>query len=185
MEPQPGSLEVLHLGTMFWLPNVEGVEWFIREVWSLVRRAVPGANFTIAGKRPAESLLRLAEADPSIHTTGYVADPRPYLERCAAFIVPLHSGSGMRVKIVESWARGLPIVSTTVGVEGLQIQDGENILIADSPQAFAEAVCRLLSDGALNRRLRANGRIWAEERYDWQNIYPLWDAIYQVAPEMR
>jgi glycosyltransferase involved in cell wall biosynthesis len=177
--PCPGALDVLHLGTMFWMPNVEGVSWFIREAWPQVKALVPAATFTIAGKRPPESLRRLAEAAGSVSLAGYVPDPQPYLENCAAFIVPLHSGSGMRVKIVEAWARGLPVVSTTVGAEGLEYRDGENILIADGGEAFARAVARLLADPDLNQRLRVNGRRWAEERYEWRTVYRLWDEIYK------
>ena len=177
--PRPDALDVLHLGTMFWMPNVEGVSWFIREAWPRVKELVPAATFTVVGKRPPDSLRRLAEEAESVTLTGYVPDPQPYLENCAAFIVPLHSGSGMRVKIVEAWGRGLPVVSTTVGAEGLEYRDGENILIADGGEAFARAAARLLTDPDLNRRLRLNGRRWAEERYEWRSVYRLWDEIYK------
>lgn len=178
IQPIPGTKNVLHMGTMFWMPNVEGVAWFIREVWGLVKQEIPEASFTIVGKRPPADLQRMADQDPSIRITGYVADPLPYLQDCAAFIVPLHSGSGMRVKIVESWARGLPMISTRIGAEGLQYEENENILIADSPAAFAKATVRLLQDDALNQKLRRRGREWVEQAYDWRKMYAAWETVY-------
>ncbi len=91
----------------------------------------------------------------------------------------------MRVKIVEAWARGLPIVSTTVGAEGLDYIDGENILIADEDELFAETVGRLLSDLDLNQKLREHGRRWVEQKYDWRRVYQDWDTVYQKAQDTR
>jgi glycosyltransferase involved in cell wall biosynthesis len=184
---QAGAQDVLYLGGLLWPPNVEGVLWFARQVWPLVQQQVPHATFTIAGKNPPPSIQALATSDfqpsnlnlePKIHVTGYVPDPQPYLENAAVFIVPLFSGSGMRVKIVDAWRWGLPVVSTSIGAEGIQYQDGENILIADDPQSFAGAVIRLLTEPDLNQSLRINGRRWVEEHYDWQRIYPAWDKLY-------
>jgi glycosyltransferase involved in cell wall biosynthesis len=140
-----------------------------------------GVRLTIVGKNPPEAVKKLANSSPQaaeIRITGYVVDPTPYLEQAGVFIVPLHSGSGMRVKIVEAWARGLPVVSTKVGAEGLRYIDGENILIADGAEAFAEAVAKVLNDPELNRRLRENGRRWVVAHYDWRQVYTAWDAIY-------
>ena len=94
------------------------------------------------------------------------------------FIVPLFAGSGMRVKILDAWRWGLPVISTSIGAEGIGYRDGENILIADEPEAFARAVVRLMIDDGLNQALRQNGRGWVEEHYDWQRVYPAWDAVY-------
>lgn len=176
-----GAGDVLHLGTMFWPPNVEGVLWFGQQVWPKIRAAIPEATFTIAGKNPPAEVQALGATNvvqSGIRVTGYVPDPQPYLEEAGVFIVPLFAGSGMRVKIVAAWRWGLPIVSTTIGAEGIEYRDGENILIADDPQAFAEAVIRVLRDTEFNQALRANGRRWVEEKYDWQKVYPAWDEIY-------
>lgn len=177
VRPGGGAQDVLHLGTMFWPPNVEGVVWFGRDVWPRVKAEVPGARLTIAGKNPPGEVKAL-EADPSVRVTGYVVDPLPYLEQAGAFIVPLFAGSGMRVKILDGWRLGLPVISTTIGAEGIEYREGENILIADDPEAFAAAVVRVLRDGGLNAALRVNGRRWVEERYDWRRIYPAWDEVY-------
>jgi glycosyltransferase involved in cell wall biosynthesis len=183
--PKNGSLDILHLGTMFWMPNVEGVLWFARQVWPVVRRRFPQATFTVVGKNPPASIRELTTLPvqgpgSGIAVTGYVADPQPYLENAAVFVVPLFSAGGMRVKIVDAWRWGLPIVSTTIGAEGICYRDGENILIADSSEDFAKAVIRLLSEADLAQRLRQNGRHWVEEHYDWQILYPAWDAIYEA-----
>ena len=175
--PQGHGLNVLHLGTMFWPPNVEGVAWFLREVWPRVRQALPGATFSVVGKNPPAELAALA-AGQGVELAGYVPDPQPWLARAGAFVVPLLSGGGMRVKIVEAWRWGLPIVSTSLGAEGIEYVDGEHLLIADDPASFAAAVLRLLQDPALNQRLRGSGRRWVEQHYDWRSVYPAWDEVY-------
>ena len=117
-------------------------------------------------------------ADGGIDVLGYVDDPTPYLEESIVFVVPLHAGGGMRVKILDAWCWGIPIVSTTVGAEGIEVRDGENILIADDAVAFAQAVVRVMTDPALARQLRDNGRKWVEQRYNWRTVYSKWDEIY-------
>jgi len=177
----PGAANVLHLGTMFWPPNVEGVAWFAREVWPRVRQQVEGASLTIVGKNPPEAVRSLVQDGTGIQVTGYVADPLPYLEAAGAFIVPLFSAGGMRVKIVDGWRWGLPVISTSIGAEGIRYRDAENILIADKADSFARAVVQALQDKELNQRLRVNGRRWVEEMYDWQRVYPAWENAYQIS----
>jgi glycosyltransferase involved in cell wall biosynthesis len=175
--PAPDPKLVLHLGTMFWPPNVQGVLWFARQVWPRVVAAVPDARFAIVGRRPPAEVEALA-ADPTIQITGYVDDPTPYLEQTAAFVVPLHAGAGMRVKIVDAWSWGVPVVSTTLGAEGIAVTHGEDALVADDPAAFADAVVRLLRELALRQGLRDNGRVMATTAYNWQVRYADWDRVY-------
>jgi len=169
---------ILSLGTMFWPPNVEGVLWFAREVFPRVLECAPDARFVVVGKNPPAAVQALTAAFPNVEVTGYVPDPTPYLAETAAFVVPLNAGGGMRVKVVDAWGWGLPIVSTTIGAEGIDVQDGKNILLGDTPEAFAEAVIRLLENPALGERLRANGRQWVETHYNWRTVYAQWDAVY-------
>jgi glycosyltransferase involved in cell wall biosynthesis len=122
--------------------------------------------------------LKLPNVADFIEAPGYVENVEPFWARSQVFIVPLHAGGGMRVKILDAWAQGLPVVSTTVGAEGLHYQNGENILIADTPEAFAQAVLAVLRDPGLAGRLAAAGRQNVEQHYDWRRIYPAWDAIY-------
>ena len=172
-----GPPTILSLGTMFWPPNIAGVQWFAHEVLPRVHAAVPEARFVALGKGPPPEVTRLA-SDPRIEVTGYVVDPAPYLAAADVFVVPLHAAGGMRVKILDAWLWGVPIVSTPVGAEGIECRDGENLLIAETASAFAVAVVRLLTDSALNGRLRAAGRRWAEARYDWREVYGLIDNVY-------
>jgi glycosyltransferase involved in cell wall biosynthesis len=176
--PSPAARNVLSLATMFYPPNIEGVDWFAREVFPLVRRDTPDTRFVVVGSRPPESIQRLATDRSGIEVTGYVEDLNPYLRESAMLVVPLHSGSGMRVKILEAFARGIPVVSTTVGVEGIEARDGEHLLVADSPEAFARAVVDVLADprSAATRALRA--RRLVEERYDRASALRALDTIY-------
>jgi glycosyltransferase involved in cell wall biosynthesis len=141
-----------------------------------VRAAVPEAIFTLIG-HPPPSGLRL-ESGESLEVTGHLDDPNPYLNDTRVFVVPLRSGGGMRVKILDAWSRGLPVVSTTIGAEGLRAQHGENILLADHPQAFADAVTSLLQDHRLASSIGSAGRRTVETHYDWKRVYPLWDKVY-------
>lgn len=183
VEPVDDGPRIVHLGTMFWPPNVEGVLWFAREVLPLVLREVPEARFTVAGKGPPPAVQALAKPSSPVHghvtIAGFVPDALPLLQRARVFIVPVRAGGGMRVKIVDGWQWGLPIVSTTIGAEGIDTRPGENILLADSPQAFAEAVVRVLTDDRLAAALRANGRRWVETHYNWKRVYPAQvDPVY-------
>jgi len=116
---------ILHLGTMFWPPNVKGVLWFAREVLPLIHKQLPEAQWVIVGKSPPPEILALA-ADARIQVTDYVPDPKPYIASADAFIVPLQTGEGMRVKILDAWLWGVPIVSTPIGAEGIEIQAAQN-----------------------------------------------------------
>jgi glycosyltransferase involved in cell wall biosynthesis len=113
-----------------------------------------------------------------IHVTGYVEDITPYQQQAAMVVVPVRAGGGMRVKILNALAEGIPIVSTTVGCEGIQVADGEDILIADEPADFAAAVLRVLNDPGLAQRLSRNGRRLAETTYDYRRACVALDAVY-------
>jgi polysaccharide biosynthesis protein PslH len=180
---QPSDYQIIHLGTMFWPPNVEGVLWFAESILPRIVAQVPQARFIIAGKNPPAAVTGLAAADAPyrdhIEVTGFVPDPLPFLAQSRVFIVPLRAGGGMRVKIIDAWQWGIPIVSTTIGAEGIEVRPDENILLADEPEAFAAAVVRLLQDDALGRRLRRNGRDWVESHYNWRTVYPQVEHVYQ------
>lgn len=177
VEPAPAPFRVTHLGTMNWPPNIEGVLWFWESVWPLVRDRVPGARLTLIGKSPPDNVMAL-DKHLDVDVLGYVLDPTPYLNETAVFIVPLYAAGGMRVKIVDAWCWGLPVVSTSIGAEGIAVLDGENILIEDSGDDFARAVVRLFKDEGLQSRLRTGGRKWVEEQYNWRLMYAAWDDVY-------
>jgi glycosyltransferase involved in cell wall biosynthesis len=177
IKPVAQPHRVTALGVMFWPPNAEGVHWFAREAWPQVRAHFPEACLTIVGKNPPPVLSDLNGRN-GIEVAGYVPDLDRVLAETAVFIVPLRAGGGMRVKILDAWCWGLPVVSTGIGAEGITVRDGENILIADEAESFGQAVRRVLGDSQLADHLRHNGRRWIEQKYDWRTGYQAWDDVY-------
>jgi glycosyltransferase involved in cell wall biosynthesis len=175
---QPGARRVTFLGGLHYPPNAQGVLWFAREVFPHILAQQPGAVLTVLGKQPPAGLETLEIPAANLTITGYVDDPTPYLAETAAFIVPLLAGGGMRVKIIDGWTWGLPIVSTSIGAEGIAVQPGENILIADTPTDFAQAVLGLLQNPAAAAQLAQAGRDWVLQRYNWRTTYAEWDRVY-------
>ncbi len=172
-------------GKMDFRPNVDAMRWFHGQVWPEIRRRVPEVHLYIVGKAPHPEVQRLA-ADPAITVTGYVPDILPYFGGADVYIVPLRVGGGTRLKVLEALATGLPMVSTRLGAEGIELVDGQHALLADTPEAFAEAAVRLLGDAALRQRLSQQARACAEERYDWRKIvprlFPLYDRLQPRRP---
>jgi glycosyltransferase involved in cell wall biosynthesis len=179
VQPRNHRCRVTFLGGMHWPPNAEGIAWFAREVWPRVQAQVPDSVLTLIGKQPPALFTKDLNAPPeSIDVTGYVEDLNPYLEETAVFIVPLHAGGGMRVKILDAWCWGLPVVSTAIGAEGLAACHGQNLLLADSAEEFAAAVVQLLQKPDLAKTIGYGGRQTVEAQYNWQHIYQAWDKIY-------
>jgi len=167
---------VTFMGGLHWPPNMQGMHWFRNEVWPQVKNRIPGAVLTIIGRDSERA--RGNGGDSSIEAAGYVADPKTYLSETAVFIVPLFAGGGMRVKILDAWSWGLPVVSTSIGAEGIQTDQRENLYLADDPDSFASAVVEVLSDPQTASTLARGGRRTAEELYDWRKTYRAWDQIY-------
>jgi glycosyltransferase involved in cell wall biosynthesis len=163
---------------MYWPPNIDGVFWFIREVWPLIRAQRSNLIFDVVGARPPQELLDLSKPETGINVTGYVKDTSPYLEKAGLMIVPLRAGGGMRVKILEALALGLPVVSTTLGCEGIALVNGCHTLIADTPLEFARATLQLLDNQALADELGRNGRNLIETSYDYRIACSPLDKIY-------
>jgi glycosyltransferase involved in cell wall biosynthesis len=163
-DPQPNRL--FTIGTMFWPPNSEGVIWWLRQGYARLRELCPGVAYDIVGARPPQALQTLAERCPGVSVHGYVADAVPFWKEAAALAVPLLSGGGVRVKILEAMAMGLPVISTTVGCEGLEVRHGVHLLIADTPNDFAQACATILNDKDLANRLAHNARALMLEKYD-------------------
>lgn len=169
---------VTFLGSMDWEPNVDGVEYFHREIWNQVRREVPDAVFRIVGRNPTARVQALA-ADPSVVVTGGVASVVDFLRDTAVFAVPLRIGGGTRLKIYEGMAAGRATVSTTIGAEGLDVNDGRDIILADTPEAFGDAVIRLLKDKS--RRRAIEGAAVAQARkFDWPQVINQFESSLQA-----
>lgn len=167
--PVPAQPRVLFTGALHTLPNREGVDWFCRQVWPAVRARVPDATLDLVGARPTAQVRDLAAIDGvAIHAD--VADVQPFLERSRVAVVPLRIGSGTRLKALEAMASGRAVVGTTIGVEGLDVTSGEQLVIADAAPDFADAVVRCLTDGDHAARLGAAGRALVQRRYSWREI---------------
>ena len=166
----PNPAELMFVGSMDWMPNDEGIRWFAAEVFTQVQQQIPGARLTVVGRAPSAAMRALAAGNPAIEVTGMVPDVRPYLQRAALSVVPLRIGGGTRLKIYEAMAAGIPIVSTTVGAEGLPVRDNEHLRLADSPAEQAQAIVQLLRQPAEARRLAGNARAYVEQHCSWDAV---------------
>lgn len=176
---QQGSKNIVTLGTLHYPPNADGIRWFMNEVFPLVRQRVPEATLTVIGKNPPRDFVEQAEKHPDVITvTGYVPELTPYFEQSALMVVPVRAGGGMRVRILEAFAYAMPVVTTTVGLEGIHAECGSEVIVADDPAEFAAQVCSLLDDEARQAELAMNGRRLAENRYDWQVVLSRMEEVY-------
>ena len=162
------SKTILSIATMYWPPNVDSMLYFCQDIFPLIKKEIPDAKLNIAGQRPVKEITNLASE--SIIVSGYIDDSREVSKDCAAFIVPLRSGSGVRVKILNAMAMGLPIVTTSIGVEGLNCENGKHLLIADTPKEFASAVIDLFNNKEKSIQLGKNARELVENEYSWDII---------------
>ena len=163
--PEPDRL--VFTGTMNYRPNIDAVAYFVRHILPAIVRARPNARLTIVGAYPTEDVRSLES--PRVHVVGRVPDIRPYLAVASVVVIPLRTGSGTRLKLIEALAMAKPVVSTSLGAEGIPVRDGEHLLVADGPSAFAESVVRLLRDTALARALGQAGREYAAEHLTWDH----------------
>ena len=159
---------VLFTGSMDWMPNEDAVAYFAEAILPGVAREMPQVTLSIVGRNPTPSVLALPQRYPRVRVTGTVPDVRPYLESARVFVVPLRIGGGTRLKIFEAMAMEKAIVTTSVGAEGLPVRDGEHLLIADTPDSFAEAVARLLRDPTFAAALGARAAELVRSRFGWQ-----------------
>ena len=167
-EEQPNTL--VFTGSMDYMPNEDGICYFLEQILPRVRFHLPKVALLVVGRRPSPRLLKLATMTPGVEVTGAVDDIRPYVKRGSVYVVPLRVGSGTRLKIFEAMAMGKPIVSTSVGAEGLPVRTEQNILIADSPDAFANAVVRLLLDHSLRSDLGRAARELVVQKHSWASV---------------
>jgi len=165
-------------GSMDWLPNDDGIRYFLNEILPRVRRYVRDVKLSIVGRRPSGNVKALAR-DKGAEVTGRVQDIRPYVRQASVYVVPLRVGGGTRLKIFEAMAMGKAIVSTSIGAEGLPVTNGENIVIEDDPERFALSVARLLNDPAARARLGLAARQMVEERYSWRAVAAEFDSALE------
>jgi sugar transferase (PEP-CTERM/EpsH1 system associated) len=182
--PTPHSL--VFTGSMDWLPNEDAIRFFTRDVLPLVRAQVPDVTLTVVGRNPPAHIRALADEASAIRVTGSVPDVRPYLEGASVFVVPIRIGGGTRLKIYEAMAMELPVVSTTVGAEGLPLRSGVDAILADEPADLATAIVKLLRDPALVRRIGQTGAERVRQEFSWQRVAAAFSEICEgVATQNR
>ena len=164
---RPKDPIVLFTGSMDWQPNIDGVEYFCREIWPFVTAKIPGARFRIVGRDPHPRVRKLASQ--FVEVTGTVPSIVEHLREAAVLVVPLRIGGGTRIKIYEGMAMGKATVSTTIGAEGLDVKHGRDIFLEDTPSSFADAVVTLLQDEDARIRYEKSAAATAR-KYDWSVI---------------
>lgn len=174
---------LVFVGSMDWMPNIDGIRWFAEEVLPLIRARRKDLPVTVVGRMPPPSVQALAAADPYLKVTGTVPDVRPYLWGASVSIVPLRIGGGTRLKIYESMAAGVAVVSTTIGAEGLDVADGETIALADSAAEFARRSLDLVDDDEARRRMSAKALEVVRSRYSWERVSRDFEQILAHAAE--
>lgn len=164
-------------GSMDFRPNVDAVRWFAAEVWPRIMVERREARFYIVGRNPAPEVVALGDL-PGITVTGAVEDPRSWVAAAIVYVVPMRMGGGVRLKVLQAMAMGCALVSTTMGIEGIDVQPGREALVANSAPAFARGVLDLLADPARRSSLGRAARLLAEGRYAWERLLPVLDTVY-------
>ncbi|MEZ5014766.1 MAG: glycosyltransferase [Chitinophagales bacterium] len=162
---------LLYVGTLTWEANIEGLVWFVEGCWDALRQKFPELTLYIVGKSPDQRLVDLAAKYPGIKVTGFVEDLEEYFTKCKVNVIPLRFGSGMKVKTINGLCRGLPIVTTTIGAEGLQVTDGKDIFISDDLATFADKIALLLQDKTTWEAIARESKITARTHYTWESLY--------------
>ena len=170
---------IVWVGGMGWFPNRDAIEYFLNDIWPrLVKRGLNLKLLLIGSKPPA--VLKKTVRQERIEATGYVPDVRPYLYTSDVYVVPIRVGGGTRIKILDAFAAGIPVVSTSIGCEGLRVQDGRHLMIRDDPEDFAEAVIHLAENVELRQALASNARKLVEEQYSWRKVGREFREIYHA-----
>jgi len=170
---------IVFAGRMNAYPNEDAVIWFLKEIWPLLKKEVPDATFTIAGRNPTPRIKKFAKNDPSILVTGYVDDIRPFIAQAEVYICPIRDGGGTKLKILDAMAMGKIIVTTTIGAEGLGVIHERHVLIANDPKISASQVLLVFNNPDLRKYLSQNARQLVEKKYSWEIIGKKLNSLYQ------
>jgi glycosyltransferase involved in cell wall biosynthesis len=167
--PAPSGKEILFVGSLDYFPNIDGVRFFANEVMPLVLARQPDAVFKVVGHNPSKHILAL-HAPPHVVIAGEADSLKPFYCGAAVCVVPIRAGGGTRLKILEAMAYGRPVVSTTLGAEGLDVENGKHLLLADTPETLARAIDQILSGEECTSGLIDRARELVENHYDWRKI---------------
>jgi sugar transferase (PEP-CTERM/EpsH1 system associated) len=176
------SGRIVFTGRMGYFPNADAAIWFATTVFPLVRRQMPRAQFFIVGASPTRAVRQLGRLQ-GVVVTGYVPSIQDYLAQATVAVAPMCAGSGMQFKVLEAMSSGAPVVATPYALGGIEVQDGEHLLVAQDAETFAEQVIRVFQDQALRRRLTCSARWLVEEKYTWERSVAMLEAAYWRARE--
>lgn len=176
---QPRS--IVFAGGLDWYPNRTAVWWLIKEIFPRLRARFPDASATIIGRNPPAEFLHAAKATPGLRFTGFVDDIRPLIADAAVYACPIFDGGGTRLKILDTLAQQIPLVATTMAVEGVGVVSGQHALLADTADEFVDAVARIFDDPTHGSTIAAAGRLLAEQRFGWESIGRRLSAAYRAA----
>ena len=165
---KPASL--VFVGGFTWFPNLDAIRYFCEDILPKLVKVVPDVHLTVIGKQPDTPVVHEIARHPNVHLAGQVDDTRPYVDEAAAYIVPLRIGGGTRLKILDALSMSKAIISTSVGCEGLEVENGQTIITADTPDAFAQAIVQVLQSPELATAIGQRGRQLVEQRYDWAAV---------------
>jgi glycosyltransferase involved in cell wall biosynthesis len=171
--------DLVFLGSMDWMPNIDGMQWFVREILPLIHARRPDTTVAIVGRKPGPEIMALAGG--KVHVTGTVPDVRPWLWGGKLSIVPLRIGGGTRLKIYESMAAGIGVVSTAIGAEGLEVHDGANILLADTPADFARRCVELLDDSPRRAAIADRAAAMVRDKYSWDSVTGQFERLLAIS----
>ena len=174
---RPVPYRIVTVGSLDWLPNIEGVLWFLDNVWPALHAAQPEATLHIVGRNPPRVLLQ--RNCQQVTVAGSVPDVRDYVARASAFVVPLFAGGGTRLKVLEAMAMQVPIVSTRTGIEGIDCIDGKHVFVAEDTKDFVSKLLKLLDNPTLGAQLATAGRSLVEQHYGWEAIGERLDTFYR------
>lgn len=177
----PNSL--VFVGGLRWLPNRHAMISFAREVWPILKERIPDIKITVGGGGPPEELVELSKKDPNFVVPGFVDDVNSVISQAAVYVVPISVGGGTRLKILDAMSLSKAIVSHPIGAEGIQVQDGENLILASTAEQMADTIVELLQNEELRSKLEQNARRTAEQVYDWGVIAPKLLNIYEELAE--
>jgi glycosyltransferase involved in cell wall biosynthesis len=170
--------DLLFLGTLGYRPNAEAAHWLVTQVLPLIHARAPATRLFVVGSNPPAWLIAAGQRDPRIAVTGYVADERPYLQRCSVMLLPLRAAAGARLKALVAMASGLPILSTAIGMEGIEAEPGRHFCLAERSDEWPSQASSLLADAAMRRSMATQARTLVEQRYDWSAVQPCLEAAY-------
>jgi glycosyltransferase involved in cell wall biosynthesis len=184
--PDASGGTIIFTATMSWAANVDGIHFLLDQVFPILLRARPNIRAVIIGRDPPDSLVaKIKDLGLNVTLTGFVDDIRPYVAQANVYVIPLFVGSGTRIKAFEAMAMGRPVVSTTLGIEGLDVTDGENFVRADSAADFAQAILLLMGNDSMRKKIASAARHLVETRFSWARVARQFEAICQRTMERR